>query len=176
MTPSTAARAGAAIRRALPCLRSCRMCSRAISTFLRAAAPIIRRAAALLPAEETRKKSSHRRREPIAAHRNGGRFVQALFLLTRGRNEHLGSRRELAPLTAHIGDDHCFRRDDDLLFSLLVGDGDLLAFNALYDLRDGRIGHGAVGQTIPRPEAFGRAAAVFGKNVKGYFLLAPVRL
>src|SRR6516164_11139806 len=63
---------------------------------------------------------SHRRRDAVAADRDGGGFERAVVLLVGGSDEDLRAGLELVLVTGDVGHDHRLRRDDDLLFSLLV--------------------------------------------------------
>src|SRR5262249_31753598 len=119
---------------------------------------------------------SHGRRDAVAADRNGGGFEGAVVLLVGGSDEDLRAGLELALVTGDVGHDHRLRRDDDLLFSLLVLERDLVALHTFYHLRDGGVGHGAVGRQVPRPVALAGAAHRLGEAVDLHPLPAAVCL
>src|SRR6516225_7973952 len=119
---------------------------------------------------------SHGRRDAVAADRDGGSFERAVVLLVGGSDEDLRAGLELALVTGDVGHDHRVRREDDLLFSLLVLERDLVALHTFYHLRDGGVGHGAVGHQVPRPVTLAGAAHRLGEDMNLHRLLAAVRL
>src|SRR6266436_730070 len=119
---------------------------------------------------------SHGRRDAVAADRDGGGFERAVILLVGGSDEDLRAGLELALVTGDVGHDHRLRHDDDLLFSLLVLERDLVALHTLHHLRDGGVGHGAVGHQVPRPMTLASASHRLGEDMNLHRLLAAVRL
>src|SRR5262245_24378520 len=119
---------------------------------------------------------SHGRRNAVAADRDGGGFERAVILLVGGSDEDLRAGLELGLVTGDVGHNHRLRRDDDLLFSLLVLERDLVALHTLHDLRDGGVGHGAVGHQVPRPMTLASAAHRLWEDMNLHCLLAAVRL
>src|SRR6516164_7899334 len=119
---------------------------------------------------------SHGRRDAVAADRDGGGFERAVILLVGGSDEDLRAGLELALVTGDVGHDHRLRRDHDLLFSLLVLERDLVALHTLHHLRDGGVGHGAVGHQVPRPMTLASAAHRLGEDMNLHRLLAAVGL
>src|SRR6266446_29173 len=119
---------------------------------------------------------SHGRRDAIAADRDGGGFERAVVLLVGGGDEDLRAGLELALVTGDVGHDHRLRHDDDLLFSLLVLERDLVALHPFHHLRDGGVGHGAVGHQVPRPMTLAGAAHRLGEDMDLHCLLAAVGL
>src|SRR5215472_4330703 len=118
----------------------------------------------------------HGRRDAVAANRDGGGFERAVVLLVGGGDEDLRAGLELALVTGDVGHDHRLRRDDDLLFSLLVLERDLVALHTFHHLRDGGVGHGAVGHQVPRPVTLAGTAHRLGEDMNLHRLLAAVRL
>src|SRR6516162_4879622 len=119
---------------------------------------------------------SHGRRDAVAADRDGGGFERAVVLLVGGSDEDLRAGLDLVLVTGDVGHDHRLRRDDDLLFSLLVLERDLVALHTFHHLRDGGVGHGAVGHQVPRPVTLAGAAHRLGEDMNLHRLLAAVRL
>src|SRR5262252_2321341 len=119
---------------------------------------------------------SHGRRNAVAADRDGGGFERAVVLLVGGSDEDLRAGLELALVTGDVGHDHRLRHNDDLLFPLLVLERDLVALHPFHHLRDGGVGHGAVGHQVPRPVTLAGAAHRLGEDVDLHRLLAAVGL
>src|SRR5262245_61295078 len=119
---------------------------------------------------------SHGRRDAVAADRNRGRLERAVVLLVGGSDEDLRAGLEFALVTGDVGHDHRLWHDDDLLFSLLVLECDLVALHPFHHLRDGGVGHGAVGHQVPRPMTLASAAHRLGEDMDLHRLLAAVRL
>src|SRR5262245_55390433 len=91
----------------------------------------------------------HGRRDAVAP--DGDGFERAVVLLVGGSDEDLRAGLEFALVTGDVSHDHRLRHDHDLLFSLLVLERDLVALHPFHHLRDGGVGHGAVGHQVPRP-------------------------
>src|SRR5215510_8891195 len=119
---------------------------------------------------------SHGRRDAVAADRNRGRLERAVVLLVGGGDEDLRAGLEFALVTGDVSHDHSLRHDHDLLFSLLVLERDLVALHPFHHLRDGGVGHGAVGHQVPRPMTLAGAAHRLGEDVDLHRLLAAVGL
>src|SRR5262249_34371528 len=98
---------------------------------------------------------------------DGGGFERAVVLLVGGSDEDLRARLELALVTGDVGHDHRLRHDHDLLFPLLVLERDFVALHPFHHLRDGGVGHGAVGHQIPRPMTLAGAAHRLGPGKAG---------
>src|SRR5262245_48047012 len=118
----------------------------------------------------------HGRRDAVAADRNRGRLERAVVLLVGGGDEDLRAGLEFALVTGDVSHDHRLRHDHDLLFSLLVLERDLVALHPFHHLRDGGVGHGAVGHQVPRPMTLAGAAHRLGEDVDLHRLLAAVGL
>src|SRR5262249_53597564 len=73
---------------------------------------------------------SHRRRDAVAAHIDGGRFERAVLLLVGGADEDLGAWFELALVAGNERHDHRLGHDDDLLVAILVFERDFVALHA----------------------------------------------
>src|SRR5215831_10316087 len=120
--------------------------------------------------------NSHGRRDAVAADRDGGGFQRAVVLLVGGSDEDLRAGLEFALVPGDVSHDHRLRHDHDLLFSLLVLERDLVALHPFHHLRDGGVGHGAVGRQVPRPMTLAGAAHRLREDVDLHRLLAAVGL
>src|SRR6266496_4666509 len=61
--------------------------------------------------------ASHRRRDAVAADRDGGRFERAVLLLVGSGDEDFGAGLEFALVGRHVGHDGRVWHDHDLLLS-----------------------------------------------------------
>src|SRR5215467_5023067 len=103
----------------------------AASMAARAAPAAMQRALLELGPLMVRLPRSHRRGDAVAADRDCGGLERAVVLLLGGGDEDLGARLELVLAAGNVGDDHGLGRDVDLLFPLLVLEGDLVAGDPL---------------------------------------------
>src|SRR5450830_320603 len=89
----------------------------------------------------TRCSQSHRRSEPVLAVIDARGLKRSVRLLLRGGDEKFCSRRDLAFVARHISYDHGVRRDEDLLLSVLVFQGQRLSIDTRHGLFDIGVGH-----------------------------------
>ncbi len=97
-------------------------------------------------------------------------------LLGREGHGDIGTGLELALVADLIAHDRHARRHDDLLLTVLVFDGDGVAFDAFHRGARSAVGHGAVGRPVPGTMALARAALGFREDVHLERLLRAVGL
>src|SRR5258707_15118173 len=88
---------------------------------------------------------SHRWREPVLAEVHARRLKRSIGLLLCRGDENLHPRFKLTLVARRIGDDRSIRRDDHLLFSLLVFQGQRLPVDPGDNVVNIGVRHGALG-------------------------------
>src|ERR1019366_5049653 len=92
---------------------------------------------------------SHRRRQSILAIRDTWSLQSSVSLLFRSGDENLGPRLKVVPVPGDIGDDSGLGGHKQLLFSILVLDGQHLSVNPRDSLLDVGVGHLGLRLEVP---------------------------